>query len=730
MRMIRRFSDIVPSVRRWLDALYPEALRRDQLAVLARTTPINAIASSVNAAIIAMVLWPDGPRGLIVGWAGAIWGFSLFQLWRWNRFRGRSLPQSLRPGSWRKPVLWATAAGLLWSSALVFLHGAGQVETLTLCVMFAGVAAGGAATLAVLPLAAAGFVLGVLAPVSIFFLLYSEFGYAAVGAFSIMLILTLLNSTTVVFRWFSEARAAQNRERLAGERVHDFARSASHWFWELDADLRFTYLATETLEEGGVDADAFLGLTYRETEPEGISEERWVAYDATLAARLPLKDFRYSRVLAGGSRRWLSVDARPFFGRDGVFLGYRGTGRDITDVVEAQAEVEAARQRAERANQAKSEFLAVMSHELRTPLASVIGGVDLLAATPLTPEQRGFVDQALASSLQLTELLGDILDLSKLEAGQIVLERLPFSLVQVLGSATANSEPRALAKGLSMSLEIGTDVAEWRLGDPTRLRQILLNLITNAVKFTDGGRIVVSAVATGEVDMVKFAVADTGIGMPAELRVHVFEKFTQADQTITRRFGGAGLGLAICKQLVDAMGGRIDFESEVGKGTTFWFTCRLPRTEAPLAVSAAEVTPAPAAPASQRKARILLVEDNDVNRRLISKLIGGLGFEVELAADGRAGVAAAGAAAFDAILMDIQMPGMDGMEAVRLIRAQDGPNRQSPIIALTGNAFEEDRQAAMAAGFNDYLAKPIRPGALNDALARQLSPRPGAVPAP
>ena len=730
MRMIRWFSDIVPAVRRWLDALYPETLRRDQLSVLARTTPINAIASSINAAIIALVLWPGGPRGLIVGWAGLVWAFSLFQLWRWNRFRGRVLPPSLRAGSWRKPVLWATAAGLLWSSALVFLPGAGEIETVTLCVMFAGVAAGGAATLSVLPLAAAGFVIGVLAPVTIFFLFFSEFGYAGVGAFSIMLILTLLNSTTVVFRWFSEARAAQNRERLASERVHDFARSASHWFWELDANLRFTYLATETIDEGGVDPDSFLGLTYRETRPEGISEERWAAYDATLAAHLPLTDFRYSRIFPSGSRRWLSVDARPFFGRDGAFLGYRGTGRDITDVVEVQAEVEAARQRAERANQAKSEFLAVMSHELRTPLASVIGGVDLLAATTLTPEQRGFVDQALASSLQLTELLGDILDLSKLEAGQIVLEHLPFSLVEVLRSATSSSEPRALAKGLSMSLDIGADVAEWRRGDPTRLRQILLNLVTNAVKFTDRGRVVISAAAAGEADMVKFAVADTGIGMPAELRVHVFEKFTQADQTITRRFGGAGLGLAICKQLVDAMDGSIDFESEVGKGTTFWFTCRLPRTEAPVSASVAEVAPTPAASVVQRKARVLLVEDNDVNRRLISKLIGGLGFDVEVAADGRGGVAAAAAAAFDAILMDIQMPGMDGMEAVRLIRAQDGPNRQSPIIALTGNAFEEDRQAAMAAGFDDYLAKPIRPGALNDALARQLSPRKGAAPAP
>ena len=721
--MTRWSSDIGPVIGRWLDALYPEALRRDQLSVLARTTPINAVASMVNAAIIAVVLWPDGPRALIAGWSGAVWAFSLFQLWRWNRFRGRVLPPSLRAGSWRKPVLWATGAGLLWSSALVFLPGAGQVETVTLCVMFAGVAAGGAATLAVLPLAAAGFVIGVLAPVSIFFLFFSEFDYAGVGAFSIMLILTLLNSTTVVFRWFSEARAAQTRENLAGERVRDFARSASHWFWELNADLRFTYLATETAEEDGSHPDTVLGLTYRETKPGNVSEEQWAAFDATLAARLPLKDFRYSGISQNGSRRWLSVDARPFFGRDGAFLGYRGTGRDITDMVEAQAEVEAARQRAERANRAKSEFLAVMSHELRTPLASVIGGVDLLATTPLTAEQRGFVDQALASSLQLTELLGDILDLSKLEAGQIVLERLPFSLAEVLRSTIATSEPRAAAKGLSIELEIGPEVTDWRIGDPTRVRQILLNLVTNAIKFTDRGGIKVGAVTSGEAELITFTVVDTGIGIRPELRSRVFEKFTQADQTITRRFGGAGLGLAICRQLVEAMRGHIDFDSVVGQGTTFWFTCRLPVTEAPVSVAPRQVASETAVVPSGRRARVLLVEDNDVNRRLIAQLIGGLGFDVELAADGRAAVAASRTAAFDAFLMDIQMPGMDGLEAVRLIRAEEGPNRQVPIIALTGNAFEEDRQAAMAAGFNDYLAKPIRPAALNDALAKQLTAR-------
>ncbi|MSP49805.1 MAG: response regulator [Alphaproteobacteria bacterium] len=719
--MSRRRTNLASAIERWLDALYPEALRRDQLSVLAQTTPINAIATMVNSAIIGVVFWPAGPRGLVLGWTGTVWAFGLFQLWRWNRFRSRVLPQALRAGSWRKPVLWATLAGLLWSSALVFLPGAGPTETLTLCVAFAGVAAGGAATLAVLPLAAAGFVLGVLAPVTVFFLLYSDLTYAGVGAFSIMMILTLLNSTTVVFRWFSEARAAQLRERMVSERVHDFARSASHWFWELDANLRFSYLATETVEDGGIEPSAFLGLTYRETKPDGVSEEQWSTHDATLAARQPLIDFRYSRVFPNGSRRWLSVDGRPFFAPDGRFLGYRGTGRDLTDVVEAQAATEAARLRAEQASQAKSEFLAVMSHELRTPLASVISGIDLLAAKAMPPDQRKLVDQVLESALQLTELIGDILDLSKLEAGQIVLERLPFSLPEILRSAVGTLEPRARAKGLSVSLEIGAGADGWRLGDPTRLRQIVLNLVTNAIKFTDRGTIKVAAMVTADTDVARLTVTDTGIGISEEIRSHVFEKFAQADQTITRRFGGAGLGLAICKQLVDAMGGQIDFESEVGKGPTFWLTCRLPPTKAPAAVAPSRADPSTARQATGVRARVLLVEDNDVNRRLIAEMIGGWGIEVAQAADGGAGVAAASGSAFDAIVMDIQMPGIDGLEAVRLIRAQDGPNRRTPIIALTGNAFEDDRQIAMAAGFDDYLAKPIRPDSLKDALTRQLS---------
>lgn len=571
----------------WLDTFYPEALRRDQLVVLAQTTPINAFVSIVNALIIAGVLWPDGNRLLVVIWAGTACGFSLFQLKRWLRFRRRTLPQTVRAESWRKPVLWATLGGLLWSSALVFVPGADPAETLTLCVMFAGVAAGGAATLAVLPLAAAGFVIAVLVPVAAFFLFYSDLDYAAVGAFAIMLLLTLLSSSLVVFRWFAESREA--------------------------------------------------------------------------------------------------------------------------------------RRRAEVANQAKSEFLAVMSHELRTPLASVISGVDLLASTSLTSEQKQFVDQALASSLQLTELLGDILDLSKLESGQIVLERIPFDLPEMLRGIVATAEPRAAAKGLSISLDI--DKANgWRIGDPTRLRQVLLNLITNAVKFTEEGGIRVSVVPSAEPEMVRFSVADTGIGMAEHLRAHVFEKFTQADQTITRRFGGAGLGLAICKQLVEAMGGRIDFESEIGHGSTFWFTARLAPTEA---AATAQATAAPAPVQVDRRARILLVEDNDVNRRLLAQLVGGLGFEVELADGGRSAVEAAKAQPFDAILMDIQMPDIDGLEATRQIRSEPGPNRATPIIALTGNVFEEDRQSAMAAGFDDYLAKPVRPTALGEALARHLSPAGG-----
>jgi len=572
-----------------LDTFYPETLRRDQLVVLAQTTPINAFVSIVNALIIAAVLWPDGNRLLVLLWAGAACGFSIFQLKRWVRFRGRTLPPTVRAGSWRKPVLWATLGGLLWSSALVFVPGAGPAETLTLCVMFAGVAAGGAATLAVLPLAAAGFVIAVLVPVAAFFLFYGDLDYAAVGAFAIMLLLTLLSSALVVFRWFAESREA--------------------------------------------------------------------------------------------------------------------------------------RRRAESANQAKSEFLAVMSHELRTPLASVISGVDLLAATSLTSEQKQFVDQALASSLQLTELLGDILDISKLEAGQIVLERISFDLPEMLRETVATAGARAATKGLSLSLDIGEGAGGWRLGDPTRLRQVLLNLITNSVKFTERGGIRVSVAPAAEPGLIRFSVADTGIGMAEHLRAHVFEKFTQADQTITRRFGGAGLGLAICKQLVEAMGGDIDFVSEVGRGTTFWFTARLPATEARATASAgttqASVTP-------DRRARILLVEDNDVNRRLIAQLVGGLGFEVELAGGGRSAVEAARARPFDAILMDIQMPDIDGLEATRQIRSEPGPNRETPIIALTGNVFEEDRQSAMAAGFNDYLAKPIRPGSLGDALAKHLPGGPRA----
>jgi len=378
--------------------------------------------------------------------------------------------------------------------------------------------------------------------------------------------------------------------------------------------------------------------------------------------------------------------------------------------------------RSEAASRAKSDFLAVMSHELRTPLGAVIGAVDLLTDAPLSHDQRRLAQVALTSGAQLTDLIGNILDLTKLEHGKIRLDELPFELYEVIKAACQIAEIKAIPKGLEVICDIDEEVKTGRLGDPTRLRQVLVNLLANAVKFTERGSVRVRVSETSSSDVLLFRISDTGLGVPEDLQGAIFERFMQADQSATRHFDGAGLGLAISRELVSAMGGEIGIESAVGQGSTFWFTAYLPMLQKE------EILSASISKAAVRQIltdgfvpRILLVEDAPENRMIIQQMLERLGYQVQLAENGEEGVQAALAVRFDAIIMDMRMPKLDGLGATRQIRGQDGPNRKVPIIALTGNAFEEDRQRGLAAGCTDYLAKPIRISTLREVLIRHVN---------
>ncbi|HLN24297.1 MAG TPA: ATP-binding protein, partial [Patescibacteria group bacterium] len=347
-----------------------------------------------------------------------------------------------------------------------------------------------------------------------------------------------------------------------------------------------------------------------------------------------------------------------------------------------------------------------------TPLGGVVGTADLLIDSSLTPEQADFVQTIRASADALLAIVDDILDLSKLDAGRVEVEVAPFALRRVLGDIALILRPRAGERQIGFSLDVAEDVPETILGDASRLRQVLLNLGSNAVKFTEAGEVTLRLSVAAEGELL-FAVSDTGIGIDDRAKSRLFEDFCQADNSIARRYGGTGLGLAISRRLVELMGGHISVESHLGHGSTFLVRLPLPATTPRASVVA---SPAPPLPSLD----LLLAEDNPVNAKLLDAILKRAGHRVTMVGNGRDAVEAATAHRFDVILMDMQMPIMDGLAATQAIRALPAPNGVTPILGVTANAFIEDQQHCLEAGMTGYVSKPVTPSALFAAIGGAL----------
>lgn len=411
---------------------------------------------------------------------------------------------------------------------------------------------------------------------------------------------------------------------------------------------------------------------------------------------------------------WAQSIARLVY-EDGVPVGVIDVTRDITQRMEAEAELREARVEGEAANLAKAEFLANVSHEIRTPMNGVLGALHILGREQISPEGRELMQQANDCGRTLTQLLNDILDFSRIQTGRLDLAPEPVRVGEALDSAMAMLADHARAKGLSLTADIeGGDL--WIVADPDRLRQTVFNLLANAVKFTAAGHVAARLRAKAD-DAggchVRLEVEDTGIGMSTDVQAHLFERFRQAQSDNTRRFGGTGLGLAIVQALARMMGGDVGFTSAAGEGSTFWMEFAAPLIEA----VEAETLSSPLLSG----VHILLVEDNLTNRIMARTILTDLGASVDEAEDGLEALLAASHGAHDLILMDVQMPNMDGVEATRAIRALPSSVAKVPIIALTANVLAEQRAQYMAAGINSVVAKPISVATLVSAIIKALS---------
>ena len=491
------------------------------------------------------------------------------------------------------------------------------------------------------------------------------------------------------------------------------------WYWEMDRELKLSMVASSQGGRAFPDDVALLGRRPWEGGLEA-SAEAWTVLHTTMLAHRPFRDFIVSRRRSpDAALEHYAVCGEPRIVA-GRFVGFWGVVRKVTIEVEARRALAAAKAQAEQASRAKTAFLANTSHEMRTPLHGVLGLARLARESRDEQTRQGYLDSLLESAQALSCTISDVLDVSRIEAGRLAIQRAQFELPVLLAGLQRNFDDAARRKGVALRLSVDPSLARVVEGDSLRVRQVLDSLVGNAVKFTERGLVQIRVEAAAP-DRIRFVITDTGPGVAPELLERLFEPFTQADESDTRRVGGLGLGLWIARQLTERMGGEISAVSTPGMGSSF-------RVELPLpACAAAPAVPAERPPRHARVAglRVLLVEDNALNRLIASTMLRENGVTVVEAGDGEEAVAIveSGATAFDLVLMDLQMPGISGYEATRRLRKRHDA-ASLPIVALTAAALDNERAQALAVGMNDFLAKPADARQLLEAVARHARARP------
>ncbi|MDP1795186.1 MAG: response regulator, partial [Acidimicrobiales bacterium] len=524
------------------------------------------------------------------------------------------------------------------------------------------------------------------------------------------------------------ARAEELSDRAvvlqaAADQFRLVADAAPVGIFQTDAEDRYVYTNPCWSAITGIPAEEALGTVWGSTSKPTTGDGLVVTLADTDVASA---DHRVEIELEGGHKRILVATSTILPDGAGGTRGRVGTVADATAEVRVEAALCEARDKANEASSLKSDFLANMSHEIRTPMNGVLGMTDLLLETDLDATQRDYAQTVRNSGEALLTIINDILDFSKIEAGKVDVEVVEFDVRSIVDDVLKLLRGTAEAKNLELRSSVDVEIPELVRGDPGRLRQVLMNLVGNAVKFTPAGHVAVRVCSTesesDEDSLLRFDITDTGVGVPETKLATIFEPFMQGDASTSRKHGGTGLGLAISAQLVSLMGGDCGVFSSADSGSTFWFTVRTRRAldRAGLQLhKASESDPAPL-PDGAHRGRLLLAEDNMVNERVARAMLTKAGFEIDSVKNGAEAVAAAAATAYDAILMDCQMPVLNGYEATALIRAGEGVGTHVPIIAVTAGARIEDRDRCLSSGMDDYISKPVSKDALVGVVSRWL----------